>query len=235
MTILLIEDETRIASFIKKGLEENLFQVKVTGKGTDAIEEVTMCDYDLIILDIMLPELDGFEVCSILRRRKIFTPILMLSALDTPDEKVRGLQCGADDYLAKPFLFEELLARINAQLRRVEFNRGISDFQQYADVEINIAEQSAIRAGRELQLSPLEFKLLVFLMKNREKVLSRTTITQAVWDINFDSTSNTVDVYISYLRKKLDKEEAEPLIHTIKGRGYMFKKKSNESAKQTII
>lgn len=226
--ILLTEDDSRVASFIQKGLEENLFHVKVVHAGGDAIQEAMQYDYDLIILDIMLPDLDGFEVCTLLRKRKITTPILMLSALDTPEEKIRGLQCGADDYLSKPFLFEELLARINAQLRRIEFNRGITDFRQYADVEINIEEQSARRDGRELQLSPREFKLLVFLMKNREKALSRMAIAQAVWNIHFNSTTNTVDVYINYLRNKLDKGFSQPLIHTIKGRGYMLKQKINE-------
>lgn len=223
--ILLTEDDSRVASFIQKGLEENLYQVKVVHTGADAIQEAMQYDYNLIILDIMLPDQDGFEVCTLLRKRKNTTPILMLSALDTPEEKIRGLQCGADDYLSKPFLFEELLARINAQLRRIEFNRGITDFQQYAGLEINIEEQSASRDGKELQLSPREFKLLVFLMKNREKALSRVAIAQAVWNIHFNSTTNTVDVYINYLRNKLDKGFSQPLIHTVKGRGYMLKQK----------
>lgn len=223
--ILLTEDDSRVASFIQKGLEENLYQVKVVHTGADAIREAMQYDYNLIILDIMLPDQDGFEVCTLLRKRKNTTPILMLSALDTPEEKIRGLQCGADDYLSKPFLFEELLARINAQLRRIEFNRGITDFQQYAGVEINIEEQSASRDGKVLQLSPREFKLLVFLMKNREKALSRMAIAQAVWNIHFNSTTNTVDVYINYLRNKLDKGFSQPLIHTVKGRGYMLKQK----------
>ncbi len=223
--ILLTEDDSRVASFIQKGLEENLYQVKAVHTGADAIQEAMQYDYNLIILDIMLPDQDGFEVCTLLRKRKNTTPILMLSALDTPEEKIRGLQCGADDYLSKPFLFEELLARINAQLRRIEFNRGITDFQQYAGVEINIEEQSASRDGKVLQLSPREFKLLVFLMKNREKALSRMAIAQAVWNIHFNSTTNTVDVYINYLRNKLDKGFSQPLIHTVKGRGYMLKQK----------
>lgn len=225
MKILLTEDDARVAAFIKKGLEENMYLVKTAGTGTEAIQEATENEYDIIILDIMLPDLDGFEVCTLLRKRKNTTPIIMLSALDTPEEKVKGLQCGADDYLSKPFLFEELLARIQAQLRRKDFNRGIVDFQQYGGVEINIEEQCAKREGRELPLSPREFKLLLFLMKNREKALSRTTIAQAVWNIHFSSGTNTVDVYINYLRNKLDKGFMDPLIHTIKGRGYMLKKK----------
>jgi two-component system copper resistance phosphate regulon response regulator CusR len=186
-------------------------------------------DFDIIILDIMLPDITGFEVCEILRNRKIIVPILILSALDTPHEKVKGLQSGADDYLAKPFLFEELLARINAQLRRAEFSSGILDFQSYAGIEINMKEQSASRDGKELNLSSRELKLLIFFMKNREKALSRIAIAEAVWNLELDMNSNTVDVYINYLRNKVDKNFSEPLIHTVKGTGYMLKKKTHES------
>ncbi|RKR11559.1 two-component system copper resistance phosphate regulon response regulator CusR [Flavobacterium sp. 90] len=227
--VLLVEDDPRVASFISRGLEENLYQVKSVSKGYDAINEVMENDYDIIILDIMLPDITGFEVCEVLRNRKILLPILILSALDTPHEKVKGLQSGADDYLAKPFLFEELLARINAQLRRAEFSTGILDFQSYAGIEINMKEQSATRDGKELNLSSRELKLLIFFMKNRETALSRIAIAQAVWTIDLDMNSNTVDVYINYLRNKVDKNFATPLIHTIKGTGYMLKQKSHES------
>ncbi|WP_337966834.1 response regulator transcription factor [uncultured Flavobacterium sp.] len=227
--VLLVEDDPRVASFISRGLEENLYQVKSVSKGYDAINEVMENDYDIIILDIMLPDITGFEVCEVLRNRKILLPILILSALDTPHEKVKGLQSGADDYLAKPFLFEELLARINAQLRRAEFSTGILDFQSYAGIEINMKEQSATRDGKELNLSSRELKLLIFFMKNRETALSRIAIAQAVWSIDLDMNSNTVDVYINYLRNKVDKNFATPLIHTIKGTGYMLKQKSHES------
>jgi DNA-binding response OmpR family regulator len=227
--ILLIEDDPRVASFITRGLESHLYEVKTISKGFEAIKEVMENDFSIIILDIMLPDITGFEVCEILRNRKIIVPILILSALDTPHEKVKGLQSGADDYLAKPFLFEELLARINAQLRRAEFSTGVLDFQLYSGVEINMKEQSASRDGKELNLSSRELKLLIFFMKNREKALARTEIAQAVWKIDFDSTSNTVDVYINYLRNKVDKNFPYPLIHTIKGTGYMFKKKIYES------
>ncbi|PIF30780.1 two-component system copper resistance phosphate regulon response regulator CusR [Flavobacterium sp. 9] len=227
--VLLVEDDPRVASFISRGLEENLYQVKSVSKGYDAINEVMENDYDIIILDIMLPDITGFEVCEVLRNRKILLPILILSALDTPHEKVKGLQSGADDYLAKPFLFEELLARINAQLRRAEFSTGILDFQSYAGIEINMKEQSATRDGKELNLSSRELKLLIFFMKNRETALSRIAIAQAVWSIDLDMNSNTVDVYINYLRNKVDKNFTTPLIHTIKGTGYMLKQKSHES------
>ncbi|ABQ06928.1 MULTISPECIES: response regulator transcription factor [Flavobacterium] len=227
--VLLVEDDPRVASFILRGLEENLYQVKTVSKGYEAVNEVMENDFDIIILDIMLPDITGFEVCEILRNRKIIVPILILSALDTPHEKVKGLQSGADDYLAKPFLFEELLARINAQLRRAEFSSGILDFQSYAGIEINMKEQSASRDGKELNLSSRELKLLIFFMKNREKALSRIAIAEAVWNLELDMNSNTVDVYINYLRNKVDKNFSEPLIHTVKGTGYMLKKKTHES------
>ncbi len=227
--VLLVEDDPRVASFIIRGLEEQLYQVKNVNKGFDAITEVMENTYDIIILDIMLPDLTGFEVCEILRSRKIIVPILILSALDTPHEKVKGLQAGADDYLAKPFMFEELLARINAQLRRSEFSSGILDFQSYAGIEINMKEQSATRDGKELNLSSRELKLLIFFMKNREKALSRIAIAEAVWNLDLDMNTNTVDVYINYLRNKIDKNFSTPLIHTIKGTGYMLKSKINES------
>lgn len=227
--VLLVEDDPRVASFIIRGLEEQLYQVKNVNKGFDAITEVMENTYDIIILDIMLPDLTGFEVCEILRSRKIIVPILILSALDTPHEKVKGLQAGADDYLAKPFMFEELLARINAQLRRSEFSSGILDFQSYAGIEINMKEQSASRDGKELNLSSRELKLLIFFMKNREKALSRIAIAEAVWNLDLDMNTNTVDVYINYLRNKIDKYFPTPLIHTVKGTGYMLKNKINES------
>jgi len=227
--VLLVEDDPRVASFITRGLEEQLYQVKNVTKGFDAINEVMENTYDIIILDIMLPDLTGFEVCEVLRSRKIIVPILILSALDTPHEKIKGLQAGADDYLAKPFLFEELTARINAQLRRSEFSSGILNFQSYAGIEINMREQSATRDGKELNLSSRELKLLIFFMKNRERALSRIAIAEAVWSINLDMSSNTVDVYINYLRNKVDKNFPVPLIHTIKGTGYMLKKKVHES------
>ncbi|GAA3738596.1 MULTISPECIES: response regulator transcription factor [Flavobacterium] len=227
--VLLVEDDPRVASFITRGLEEQLYQVKNVSKGFDAINEVMENTYDIIILDIMLSDISGFEVCEVLRNRKIIVPILILSALDTPQEKVRGLKAGADDYLAKPFLFEELLARINAQLRRTEFSTGVLDFQSYAGIKINMKEQSASRDGKELNLSSRELKLLIFFMKNRETALSRIAIAEAVWHMDLDMSINTVDVYINYLRNKIDKNFPFPLIHTIKGTGYMLKDKSNES------
>ncbi len=228
--ILLIEDDARVASFISKGLTESLHQVTAANTGKEGIVTAMQEAFDMIILDVMLPDMDGFEICAWLRKRKNTTPVLILSALDTPEEKVKGLQLGADDYLAKPFLFDELLARIDAQMRRVAYSKGATENEDYAyaGVLLNMAEQSASRDNKPLDLSPREFRLLVFLMKNRERALSRVAIAQAVWNIHFDHTSNTVDVYINYLRKKLDKGFAQPLIHTVKGTGYMLKQKYDE-------
>tara|TARA_R110000868_G_scaffold146772_1_gene367749 strand:+ start:2279 stop:2971 length:693 start_codon:yes stop_codon:yes gene_type:complete len=227
--ILLIEDDPRVSSFIVRGLEEQLYQVKALSKGYDALNDVLENTYDVIILDIMLTDIIGFEVCEAIRQRKIITPILILSALDSPQEKIRGLQAGADDYLAKPFLFDELLARIKAQLRRIDFSKGILDFQSYAGIEINLKEQTSTRDGVALNLSSRELKLLLFFMKNREIALSRIAIAQAVWNIDLDMNTNTVDVYINYLRNKIDKNFGFPLVHTVKGTGYMLKKKDDES------
>lgn len=227
--ILLVEDDPRVASFISKGLEEHLYQVKTVSKGYGAVDEAMENNFDIIILDIMLTDINGFNVCEILRSRKIITPIIIVSALDTPHEKIKGLQAGADDYLGKPFMFEELLARISAQLRRAEFSSGVLSFQSYAGIEINMKEQSASRDGKELNLSSRELKLLIFFMKNRETALSRAEIAQAVWSIDLDLNNNTVDVYINYLRNKIDKNFSSPLIHTVKGTGYMLKKKDHES------
>lgn len=226
--ILLVEDDERVASFIQKGLEEHANMVFRTSGGHEAIHATAMHDFDIVILDIMLPDIDGVQVCRVLREKKVMTPILMLSALDSTGNKVMGLEAGADDYLSKPFHFEELLARIQAQLRRVAFQKGISDIRRYADLEIDGAELAARRAGKKLVLSPREFKLLLFFMENRERTLSRVQIAEAVWDMHFDSGTNVVDVYINYLRNKIDKGFAFPLIHTVKGRGYLLKDKSNE-------
>ncbi|GAA4784288.1 response regulator transcription factor [Olivibacter ginsenosidimutans] len=224
--ILLIEDDDRLANFIQKGLEEQLYAVSRAHNGYEALAVTQDITFDLIILDIMLPDISGFQICTTLRERKITTAILILSALNTTDEKVKGLQAGADDYLGKPFHFEELLARINAHLRRKSFERGITDTQKYADLEINIAEQTAKRAGKTILLSPREYKLLLFLLNHREHIVSRTQIAEAVWDIHFNTHTNVVDVYINYLRNKVDKGFDFPLIHTVKGRGYLLKQKT---------
>ncbi|MBW8687149.1 response regulator transcription factor [Chitinophaga rhizophila] len=222
-SVLLVEDDPQVIAFIKKGLNEHSFNVTAASKGYDGIEEAMSAPYDIIILDIMLPDISGLQVCQLLRQRKNISPIIILSALDSSLEKVEGLKAGADDYLSKPFLFEELLARIEAQLRRVDFVKGITNLHSYGGVTINTDEKTAFRDGIKLELSPLEYKLLLYLMRNREKALARIRIAQSVWNMDFESNTNIVDVYINFLRKKIDKGFSEPLIHTVKGTGYMFK------------
>ncbi len=220
--ILLVEDDDRVASFIEKGLSEHLFNVERADDGFKAVGMASVDNFDLIILDLLLPGLDGLNVCRILREKRVNTPILILSALDDTGKKVTGLEAGADDYLVKPFHFDELLARINALLRRAAILKDLGDVYEYADLKIDIASFTTERAGVKIRLSQREFKLLLFLMENRERTVSRAQIAGSVWNINFDRGTNVVDVYINYLRNKVDKPFAKPLIHTIKGRGYLF-------------
>ena len=220
--ILLVEDDTRVSSFLEKGLKEKLFSVLPVAKGYDAIQETTTQTFDVIILDVMLPDIDGFEVCKIIRRRGITTPVLMLSALNSSEEKIQGLEAGADDYLGKPFNFLELIARIRAQIRRKEFERENNHEFVYHDLVVDPDRHQVRRGDREITLSPREFRLLLFLMQNREKVVTRAEIAEAAWDLNFDTRTNVVDVYINYLRNKIDKDFDVKFIQTIKGRGYLF-------------
>lgn len=227
--ILLVEDDLRVASFVKEGLTEKGFLVDTVKTGFEALDQINHHEYDVVILDIMIPGVDGFEVCKITRKRNIRSIIIILSALGNPDEKITGLEAGADDFISKPFHFRELLARINAQLRRKQLEKGVFEENKYADLEIDIEHALVKRGDKEINLSPREFSLLLYMLRNREKVLSRTEITEAVWDIHFSSNTNVVDVYINYLRNKIDKDFPEKLIHTIKGRGYQLKLKNDES------
>lgn len=220
--ILLVEDDSRVSSFLEKGLKEKLFTVHTVANGYDAVQETTFQAFDVIVLDVMLPDLDGFEVCKIIRRRGITTPVLMLSALNSPEEKIQGLEAGADDYLGKPFNFLELIARIRAQVRRKEFERETNQEFAYHDLSVNPDRHQVRRGDREITLSPREFRLLLFFLKNREKVVTRAEIAEAAWDLNFDTRTNVVDVYINYLRNKIDKDFPVKFIQTVKGRGYLF-------------
>ncbi|GAB3250321.1 response regulator transcription factor [Larkinella harenae] len=220
--VLLVEDDQRVASFLKNGLTEKLFSVVSVDRGYEAIQLANQSDFDVIILDVMLPDTDGFEVCKAIRKRHISVPVLMLSALNSPEEKTHGLDCGADDYLGKPFHFPELLARINAQLRRKAFEKGNFEDYSFHDLKVDVDRHQVHRGATEITLSPREFKLLLYLLKNRGKVVSRAEIADAVWDIQFDTNTNIVDVYINYLRNKIDKGFSPTLIQTIKGRGYLL-------------
>ncbi|RMH59932.1 MAG: DNA-binding response regulator [Zetaproteobacteria bacterium] len=220
MKILVVEDEERVAHFIQKGLKEEGHAVDVSYDGEDGEFLGEVNDYDLIILDLMLPKKNGITVCRELRERGVSTPVLMLTARDSVEDKVRGLDAGADDYLAKPFAFEELLARVRALLRRQSESK--SPILKVADLELDPISRRATRAGKNIRLTTKEYALLEYLMRNPGKVLSRTLIGEHVWDMNFDPESNVIDVYISHLRNKVDKGFDKPLIHTLRGQGYVL-------------
>lgn len=223
MNILLIEDDKRISDFVIKGLEENGFSVSLAVTGEIAREMVSENEWDIILMDIMLPGIDGIQLTKLIRFKKNHTPILVLSALDDADNKVSALDSGADDYLVKPFHFKELISRINALTRRTKFNYKEKE-QVYIchNLKVNLDEHSVFQNENPIDLSPREYKLLLFLLENKNKVVSRTQILNAVWGINYDNNTNVVDVYISYLRNKID-ENQHKFIHTIKGTGYMLK------------
>jgi heavy metal response regulator len=222
MRILLVEDEKKIANFIRRGMKEEGYTVDVANDGEEGYFLASTEDYDLIVLDLMLPKLDGITVCKRLRDEKIATPILMLTAKDMVSDKVKGLDAGANDYLTKPFAFEEYLARVRALLRKTEskhVTRLVVD-----DLELDMLSHKVVRAGKEIELTTKEFSLLEYLMKNEGTIVTRTMISEHVWDMNFDSYTNVIDVFISYLRNKVDTGYSSKLIHTVRGRGYVLKK-----------
>lgn len=222
MNILLIEDEPKVSAFIKKGLEEQLNNVSVAYDGNSGYKMALENDYDLIILDVVLPYINGMEVCKGIRQMKKEVPILMLSALDTVNDKVQGLEYGADDYLTKPFHFEELLARIKALNRRRDMVLP-GTLYKVGDLEMDCYKKVVTRAGKIILLSAKEFTLLEVLMANKNRVLSRIYIAETVWGISFNRGTNLIDVYINYLRSKVDKGFAQQLIHTVIGMGYIIK------------
>ncbi len=226
MELLLVEDNRRISEFVIKGLEESGFSVVLAENGVDARSLITQKNWDLILLDIMLPDIDGIELLQYARYKKIYTPILVVSALGEPDDKVKALNYGADDYLSKPFHFTELLARIHALTRRVKMSYNSSEnILQCDDLILYTDKHLVERNGQEIKLTLQEFMLLKLLMENKNKVLPRSQILDTVWGINYNSNTNVVDVYISYLRNKIDKEGSNKLIETVKGRGYIIRTK----------
>jgi two-component system copper resistance phosphate regulon response regulator CusR len=223
LKILIIEDERKSASYLRKGLGEEGFVADVVENGEDGLHQARVLDYDLIILDVMLPGRDGWSVISELRRAGKQVPVLFLTARDGVQDRVKGLELGADDYLVKPFAFSELLARIRSILRRAPFRQ--QDILRIADLEIDLLRHKAARGGRRLDLTPKEFLLLSLLVRRSGEVLSRTLIAEQVWDMNFDSDTNVVDVHMRRLRSKVDDPFEERLIHTVRGVGYVLEKR----------
>ncbi len=217
-----MEDDSRISDFIVKGLEENGMQVQLASTGEEARELVLNNDWDLILMDIMLPGIDGIQLTKMIRFKKNYTPILMLSALSETSDKISALDSGADDYLTKPFHFSELLSRINALTRRTKFNYEKKE-QVYIcrNLKVDPEKHLVTQNDKQIDLSPREYKLLLFLLENKDRVVSRMQILERVWGIQFDTNTNVVDVYISYLRNKINESDGK-LIHTIKGTGYML-------------
>lgn len=219
MRVLLVEDEIRLAHFIKKGLKEAGYAVDVAHDGEEGLYLSNEETYDLVILDVMLPKLSGIELCKKLRANKKETPILMLTARGEVENKVEGLNSGADDYLTKPFVFTELKARINALLRRSYHQ--VTNNLVLSDLEVDPIKHTVARSSKTIKLTPKEFAILELLLRRKHEVVTRTQIIEHVWDYNFESLSNVVDVFIGTLRRKIDKDYKIPLIHTLHGIGYM--------------
>ena len=218
--VLLVEDDQRIARFIKRGLEAESYVVDVAERGAGALDRCRDIDYPLIILDRMLPDMDGLDVCRRLREEDHGGCILMLTARDARQDKVEGLRVGADDYLTKPFAFDELLARMEALLRRGRYRSEASPLLQVGDLTLDPGSRRVARGGREIALTAREFALLRYLMTNAGKAISRTKLLANVWEYGFDPGTKIVDVYIRYLRSKIDVEGEKPLIRTVRGVGY---------------
>jgi len=221
MRILVVEDEKKVASFIKKGLEEEHYAVDIAYDGEEGLALAQINEYDLILLDIMLPKLDGMEVLRRIRGNGSSVPVLILTAKDSVEDIVTGLDTGSDDYLTKPFSFAELVARVRALLRRKAKEK--TDILTVSDLSLSTSTRRVKRGEREIELTPKEYSLLEYLMRNPNRILTRTLITEHVWDYHFDPETNVIDVYVNYLRKKIDHGFEKKLIHTIRGSGYMMK------------
>ena len=223
MRILVVEDEKNLNDIIVKKLKNEKYGVDSCFDGKDAIDYILATEYDVIILDIMLPKLNGFEVLKSIRNKNIKTPVLMLTAKDGIEDKVQGLDLGADDYLIKPFSFDELLARIRVLLRRNSTNNNANNIYKIANLTVDIDSRSVFRDDKSIKLSTREFTILEYLIRNKGKVLSRDSIEQHIWDYEYEGGTNVVDVYIRYLRKKIDDGYSPKLIYTIRNIGYVLK------------
>jgi len=222
MRILVIEDEKKVANFIKKGLEEERYAVDNAYDGESGFYMTEVNEYDLIVLDLMIPKIDGLEVLKRIRGNRNNIPILVLTAKDSLEDIVRGLDAGCDDYLTKPFEFLEFLARVRALLRREKLDK--EPILKIADLTLSLVTHKVMRKGKEIELTAKEYSLLEYFMRNPDKVLTRTMISEHVWDYHFDSVTNVIDVYVNYLRRKIDREFEPKLIHTIRGVGYIMRK-----------
>lgn len=221
MRILVIEDEAKVAKLLKKGLEESGYEVELAEDGTEGYDKFCAGGHDLILLDLMLPKMSGWELIPLIRKRNTSVPIVALTARTSVPDRVQGLNLGCDDYLLKPFSFSELLARIQAQFRRGA-TRGTGE-SRVADLSLDLLKRRATRAGKLIELSNKEFSLLEYLVRNKDQIVTRHMIVENVWDASFDKFTNVVDVYINYLRNKVDKNFEPKLIHTVRGVGYSLR------------
>jgi DNA-binding response OmpR family regulator len=221
--ILLVEDEKKIADALKKGLTEQNFRVEVAYDGLEGKKQFESHPFDLVILDINLPNLNGYSLCKKIRNRNPNIPVVMLTALSAIDDKIEGFDAGADDYIVKPFEFKELLVRIRALLKRINTNIPVDNILRVGDLVINFDSKEVSRGGNGISLTAKEFQLLEYLVRNRNKVVSRADIALNVWDIDFDTKTNVIDVYVNFLRKKLDHDYDKKIIHTQVGVGYVLK------------
>jgi two-component system, OmpR family, copper resistance phosphate regulon response regulator CusR len=225
MKVLLVEDEQKLAQFIKKGFQQENMDVEVAADGLEGKRLAYMHKYEVIILDVNLPHINGFELCTLIRKKQPDVPILMLTALDSIDDKAAGFDSGADDYLVKPFEFKELLMRVKSLTKRImHFQHAVKiDILQIADLQMDRDAKVVTRGGKKIDLTHREYALLEYLLLNKGKVLSKIDISEKVWDIDFDTGTNVIEVYINYLRKKIDKDFTPKLLHTVVGMGYVLK------------
>lgn len=230
MRILVIEDERKVASFIKKGLEDEYYSVDVALDGKEGLKLALEEEYDLMILDVMLPFRDGISITKDVRNNRIMTPILLLTARSAVEDKVEGLDSGADDYITKPFSFEEFLARVRALLRRNENNKSI--LLKAGDLVLDTQKHTVTRGSSEIALTPKEYSILEFLIRNKNRVVSRTRLSEHVYDYHFDTDTNVIDVYINKLRNKIDKDFCSQLLYTVRGAGYIIKDTGDQTAEK---
>jgi len=226
--ILIIEDEIKVAAFLRKGLEEQHYSIQVTSNGLTAVDKVLAEKFDLAILDVKLPGMNGFDICRTIRSKGGTMPILMLTALGTTEDKLHGFDSGADDYLVKPFEFKELLARVKALLKRASPAKVIDHILKVGNLEMNLNSKTVKRGDARVELTAKEFQLLEYFIRNKGKVLSRAQIAEGVWDLTFDAGSNVIDVYVNFLRNKIDKKFKHKLIQTVIGMGYVLNAEEHE-------